>query len=150
MATIFDVAAYVVDTTGTMTTMKMEKLVFYSQALALAETGKPLFDEDFQAWINGPVSPVLFAKHRHYFLLHKDEVDEVIPNEQAKLTDAERGFIDRICEERGSWTGNQLSLKTHSEVPWQAARVGLSPTDPGNQVITKDSMREYYRAYPIV
>ena len=44
MTSIFDVAAYVLDKLGVMTTMKLEKLCYYSQAWSLV-------------WMNGVCSP---------------------------------------------------------------------------------------------
>lgn len=43
-----------------MTTMKLEKLTYYCQAWSLAWDDVPLFDEEFEAWANGPVCPQLF------------------------------------------------------------------------------------------
>ena len=45
-----------------MSTMKLQKLCYYSQAWALVWDDAPLFNEDFQAWANGPVCPELFYK----------------------------------------------------------------------------------------
>ena len=36
MTTIFNVAAYILELTGTVTTMKLQKLAYYSQAYCLA------------------------------------------------------------------------------------------------------------------
>ena len=55
MATVLDVAKYVLEHNGRMTTMKLEKLVYYCQAWSLGWDEVPLFEEDFQAWANGPV-----------------------------------------------------------------------------------------------
>ena len=43
MASVFDVAAYILHRAGTMTAMKLQKLVFYSQAWSLVWDEKPLF-----------------------------------------------------------------------------------------------------------
>lgn len=42
MATVVDVAAYILKRCGAMTTMKLQKLAFYSQAESLARRGHPL------------------------------------------------------------------------------------------------------------
>lgn len=47
MASVFDVAKYVLNHAGAMSTMKLEKLVYYCQAWSLAWDGVPLFQEDF-------------------------------------------------------------------------------------------------------
>ena len=60
MATVFDVAFYILDKLGDMSTMKLQKLCYYAQAWSLAWDGFPLFDEEFQAWANGPVCRELY------------------------------------------------------------------------------------------
>ena len=74
MCSIVDVADYILEKYGTMTTMKLQKLAFYSQARALVVNGMPLFDEDSEAWANGPVSPALYALHKGRFLVHPGDL----------------------------------------------------------------------------
>lgn len=54
MVGVFDVAEYVLSEVGYVSTMKLQKLVFYSQAYSLAVLDEPLFSDDFGALINGP------------------------------------------------------------------------------------------------
>ena len=60
MANVFDTAKYILEQKGDMFTMKLQKLCYYSQAWGLVWDDEPLFDEDFEAWVNGPVCPELF------------------------------------------------------------------------------------------
>ena len=62
MANVFDTAKYILEQFGSMSTMKLQKLCYYSQAWSLVWDDSPLFEEDFQAWANGPVCPELFFK----------------------------------------------------------------------------------------
>lgn len=62
MANVFYTAKYVLEQTGEMSTMKLQKLCYYFQAWSLVWYDSPLFGEDFQAWANGPVCPELFYK----------------------------------------------------------------------------------------
>ena len=55
MMTVLDVAAYILERQGSMTTMKLQKLVYYCQAWSLVWDERPLFDESIEAWANGPV-----------------------------------------------------------------------------------------------
>ena len=71
MASVLNVAQYVLNKVGDMTTLKLQKLVYYCQAWSLAWDGKPLFDEEFEAWANGPVCPELFKKHKGKFVIEK-------------------------------------------------------------------------------
>jgi uncharacterized phage-associated protein len=144
VAAIIDVAKYILELRERETTMKLEKLAFYSQAYSLASCGKPLFEADFQAWANGPVAPELFKEHRGFFSITPDEISGNSDN----LTVEEKKRIDYIVTEFGELTGNQLSRKTHNEKPWVEARGSLSPTARSQKVISKESIRSFYSRNP--
>src|SRR5436305_14795852 len=67
MANVFDVAKYILTKTGTMTAMKLQKLVYYSQAWSLVWDEAPLFPERIEAWANGPVVRALYDAHKGEF-----------------------------------------------------------------------------------
>ena len=61
---ITDVAAFILNRTGTITTMKLHKLAFYAQAEHLVKhQGAPLFPEDFYAWRSGRCKLVCSRTH---------------------------------------------------------------------------------------
>lgn len=64
---VHDVAAYILKNQGEMSAMKLQKLVYYSQAWSLVWDEKPLFRAQIEAWANGPVVPLLYQKHRGQF-----------------------------------------------------------------------------------
>jgi uncharacterized phage-associated protein len=43
--------------------MKLQKLVYYAQAWALVWDDEPIFDEEIEAWANGPVVRGLYEAH---------------------------------------------------------------------------------------
>ena len=45
MANVFDVAKYILEKLGTLSTMKLQKLCYYCQAWSLVWDDTPLFDE---------------------------------------------------------------------------------------------------------
>ncbi|WP_375339284.1 Panacea domain-containing protein [Planktothricoides raciborskii] len=55
MATVYDVAAYILTKKHPLTAVKLQKLLYYAQAWALVWDKKPLFPERIEAWVNGPV-----------------------------------------------------------------------------------------------
>jgi uncharacterized phage-associated protein len=68
MADVFDVAGYILQQKGQVTTWKLQKLVYYSQAWSLVWDERPLFQERIEAWANGPVCPDLYQVHRGAFV----------------------------------------------------------------------------------
>jgi len=57
MDTVIDLARYITERLGPLTAMKLQKLMYYAQAWNLVWDEEPIFNEDFQAWANGPVLP---------------------------------------------------------------------------------------------
>ena len=58
------VAEYILEREGAISTMKLQKLLYFAQGWSLAITNEPLFEDDFEAWSSGPVLPALVALHR--------------------------------------------------------------------------------------
>lgn len=145
MASVFDVAKYILSKRGPMTTMKLQKLCYYSQAWSLAWDEIPLFDEDFQAWANGPVCPELFNIHRGKFVLSSEEISDSFA-EINNLTDEQKENIDKVLDYYGEKEAHWLSELTHQELPWKSTRneAGVRPGESCSSVISKDSMQQYY------
>lgn len=141
MANVHDVAAYIVSRRGPMTTMKLQKLAYYSQAWHLVWDGVPLYDSEIQAWMNGPVVRDLYLAHRGRFT-----VDDWPRGNAEGLTDNERETIDAVLDAYGHLTPQQLSDLTHAESPWVDARAGLAPTDRATTTISLEGMQQYYDA----
>lgn len=141
MASVQSVARYIVNELGSITTMKLQKLVYYCQAWSLAWDAVPLFDEDFQAWANGPVCPELFREHKGRFVVGEDFLAEY---DGYKFTDDEIETINSVLEFYADKTPNYLSELTHKERPWKDARGNTPIGDISTAIITKDSMQDYY------
>jgi uncharacterized phage-associated protein len=139
VANVYDVAQYILSKTGSISTWKLQKLVYYSQAWHAVWDDETLFDGRIEAWANGPVSPALYEHHRGRFT-----VDQVVLGKPENLTKDERESIDAVVDYYGKLNGQQLSDMTHSEQPWQKAREGYSPNERGNAETTLESMVEYY------
>lgn len=139
MATVHDVAAYILERAGPMTSMKLQKLVYYSQAWHLVWDEEPLFAERIEAWANGPVVRELYDLHRGQFRV------EIWPaGDSGALTESERSTIDAVLEFYGDKNPQWLSDLTHSEDPWIEARRGLPDGVRGDREISLESMVEYY------
>lgn len=141
MATILDVAKFILEQKGEMSTMKLQKLCYYSQAWSLVWDDVPLFEEEFEAWANGPVSPVLFAVHKGMFRVSSvifESADSTILGENARET------IQSVLEFYGDKSAQWLSSLTHLEDPWRNARIDFADGEHCSNIITKESMMIYY------
>ena len=134
-----DVAQYIIKKTGPMTAMKLQKLLYYSQAWSLVWDEKPLFSERIEAWANGPIVADLYPQHRGMF-----QINEWPSGNAAALESEQTTTVDSVLKFYGDKTGQWLSELTHREEPWKTAREGLSPGERGNNEISLASMAEYY------
>lgn len=141
MASVFDVAAYILKKKKAVTAMKLQKLVYYAQAWSLVWDEKPLFKERFEAWANGPVCPELYAAHRGEFTITEE------PQGNPKtLSKVEKETVDAVLRDYGSKSASWLSELTHKEDPWIDARRGIPDGERSNRLISHAAMAEYYGA----
>lgn len=50
----------------TMSNLQLQKLLYFAQGFSLAINDKPIFEEDIEAWISGPVVPTVFHAYQKY------------------------------------------------------------------------------------
>lgn len=127
---------------GHMSTMKLQKLVYYAQAWSLVWDEKPLFDSPIEAWANGPIIPDLYNQHRGLFTATID----TFPEDSEKLTEDEKETIDVVLGAYGHLNGQQLSDLSHSERPWREARKGVEDGASSTNEVSKEVMQEFYSA----
>jgi uncharacterized phage-associated protein len=141
MARVQDVAAYILKKQGRMTTMKLQKLVYYAQAWHATWEDEALFRAEIQAWANGPVCPALYKLHRQQFQITARDLKGA---DCRRLKANERESIDIVLADYGNKTAQWLSDLTHREQPWLKTREGLTPLERSNRVISIQRMVDYY------
>lgn len=141
MASIYEVAKYILQKKYSMTTMKLQKLAYYCQAWSLAWDDEPLFKEDFQAWANGPVCYELYQLHKGKFSVSIEDFSVV---KDGEFSAKQKETIDIVLDFYGDKDPLWLSELTHKEAPWKIAREGIPAGEPSCKIISKESMQEYY------
>lgn len=137
---ILDVAKYILEKNGAMGVWKLHKLCYYAQAWTLAWDRKPLFNEDFEAWGNGAVSPVLSFHCKDKFIISAD----MICGDSDNLTQEQRENVDIVLDGYGDKEAYWLRGQIRSEAPWKYAINNPSERRTCRNVIPKDSMGAYY------
>ena len=138
---IFDIANWFLEKEE-MTQKKVQKLCYYAQAWCYALKGYRLEDTDFQAWVHGPVSPVLWERFKSFGydpIIIKGHTTAGIDAEDEKL-------LEDIWDTYGENTGNALEALTHRELPWIEARRGYEPDERCTVVISPATMAAYYKS----
>jgi len=117
--------------------LKIQKLCYYAQGIALAILEKPLFFEDIEHWKNGPVVPML------YRLYQSSGAGPISPpgDLNLKLYDRETiGLLDKVYQLYGQDSAWELRNKTHEEAPWI--------NTPDGCQITHRELRAYFQSMP--
>ncbi len=139
MVSALDVAAYILEKMHKTTAMKLQKLVYYSQAWSLVWDGEQLFSENIQAWANGPVVRELYDVHKGMY-----SISSISGGDPSKLSNTQKETVDAVLEYYGDKSPQWLSDLTHMEEPWRKARAGLPETERSERVIKLSDMEEYY------
>lgn len=142
MVHAIDVAEFVLCKTGSLSAMKLQKLMYYAQAWHLAWKDEPLFVETIEAWINGPVVRDLYARHSGEF----NVAPGYFGGDFNALDSDSKDVVEKVLGFYGDKSSQWLSDLTHSELPWLDARHGLPPNVRGHNPITLASMTKYYRS----
>lgn len=134
-----DVAAYILRERGPMTAMKLQKLVYYSQAWSLVWDEEPLFSEQIEAWANGPVVPELFRAHKGQF-----KVSAIPDGNPDALSPVQVETVQAVLDYYGDKPSQWLSDLTHMEDPWKNARGDYADGYPCRNTISHAALHEYY------
>ncbi|BBY22693.1 Panacea domain-containing protein [Mycobacterium stomatepiae] len=131
--------AWADDTEADISNLKLQKLLYYAQGHYLATSGKPLFDDEIQAWAHGPVVPAVYHAFKSYGRgpIDFDEIGEDFDWDRFKGVEE---FVLHIWGRYGSLAAWTLREKTHREPPWRDAfEDGVRHTG-----IAHNSMRAYF------
>jgi len=146
MPTASEVAGYILslmddDAGDTISNLKLQKLLYYVQGFHLAAFDTPLFPDEIQAWMYGPVVPDVYHQYKAHGSLAIPRPAEF--NRQAlALTEETTALITDVLSVYGEYSAGRLMKFTHAEPPWQTAyRDGRGARSP----ITFESLRAYFK-----
>ncbi|MGX1738558.1 Panacea domain-containing protein [Corynebacterium flavescens] len=140
-----DAAAYILSKyERPLSTMKLQKLLYFGQGWSLALLNRPLVDTVFQAWKWGPVSPDLYRHHA------RKRVMGTVEGGSAKRVDGNNKIIlDAVVKNYGALSGMQLGDLTHLPgTPWTICREKagvLDKSKPSRVEIPDDDIKTYFK-----
>ena len=126
-----------------ITTMKLEKLVYYAQCWNLVWNEAPIYENEVEAWAHGPVIRDLYNLHKGNFIITSKFFEDANLN---LLSHKEKDTIKRVVDFYGDKDPQWLSDLTHFEAPWKNARkrANLQDGERGNAVISREEIFNYY------
>ncbi len=139
------VISYVFERLEEVTPLMLQKLLYFIQGVSYALNGDPMFSENCQAWVHGPVYPDVYDMFRDFkYNPIEDARFAILDGAEDELTEDERRVIDLVVNTFGEYGGKVLERITHAEMPWKAARRGYGDQIPSNETISVESIKSYY------
>lgn len=118
-----------------MSNLKLQKMLYYQQGFHLAYFDTPLFNEDFEAWMYGPVIPSVYERFKEY----GNKGIEPPADTLVELTREEEALFQEVFNVYDEYSASGLVRLTHSETPWKSTPCGV-----GN-IISKEVMTEFFK-----
>ncbi len=114
-----------------ITNLKLQKLLYFVQALSLLLLSKPAFYEDIYAWDYGPVVKEVYKKYKN-----NKSNGIILKNTPKRISNCLLNIIEEVINSYGTLEATKLISFTHEEDPWKYTKK--------DDVISTDTIREYY------
>lgn len=123
-----------------VTHLKVQKLLYYSEAWSQVINDEELFDGQIQAWAHGPVVPEVF----HEFKQHGWN-SLPIPEEIPKFSEKTESILNQVIDTYGELPAKTLENMTHEDEPWIQARGDIQPEERCEAPIPKEKIKDFFR-----
>lgn len=126
-----------------LTHLKLQKLLYYAQGVALSVLDYPLFNEEIEAWDHGPVIKNVF--HQFSFKGRNEITLEDSPSGVEVIRNIEndskiREILNMVYDNFAIYTAWQLRNLTHQKgTPWYVTYISGK-----NMVISKKIIKDYF------
>jgi uncharacterized phage-associated protein len=120
-----------------MSNMKLQKMLYYQQGFHLAYFDTPLFEEEIEAWMYGPVVPSMYEKYKingRNGIEPENDAEDFSFNEKNELS-----LFNEVCKVYGAYSASGLMNMTHEEMPWKSTPIGEG------HIIEKEKMRLFFK-----
>ncbi|NES73231.1 MAG: DUF4065 domain-containing protein, partial [Okeania sp. SIO2D1] len=124
----------------TISPLKLQKLVYYAQVWSLVLRDKPLFYQEIEAWMYGPVVRDVWNKYQDY--KYRDIPAPAQLN--ATFAEDEIEILEEVWDNYGELSARQLTNLAQSETPWLKAREGLELAQNSTNTISHDDIKSCY------
>jgi uncharacterized phage-associated protein len=142
MANVRDVAKYFLSRTDddagdTISNLKLQKLLYYSQGFHLAINNAVLFTDPILAWRHGPAIRRIYAEYADYRSGGIPRPDEFDVSVLGNVSD----LLDEVYSVYGQYSAWRLREMTHAEPPWR----DTWRDDGIERIIPVESMTAYFK-----
>ena len=119
--------------------LKLQKLLYLAQGYSYAFYDRPLFKEDLEGWVHGPVVRNVYDMFKNY------QYNSINTNfEVQELDDEAKDIINYVIKNFGKYDAKYLEKISHEQKPWILSREGLDPDERSDKTISKESIANYF------
>ena len=129
-----------------ITQLDLQKFLYLIEGFHLAIVHEPLFDEEFEAWVNGPVLPSVYSRFKFY----KGSPigpDAMVTKPHQILSNGVTKLAGQVWDNFSHLNPGQLVGITHlNDGPWKKTRdnAGVSKKENSDAIIPKEMILEYF------
>ena len=120
--------------------LKLQKLLYLAQGYSYAFYDRPLFKDDLEGWVHGPVVRNVYDIFKNYQYNSIDTNFEV-----EELDDEAKDIINYVIKNFGKYDAKYLEKISHEQEPWILSRRGLDPDERSDKTISKESKANYIK-----
>lgn len=132
--------------------LKLQKVLYFIQAIFLNEYNRACFTDNIEAWTLGPVVPSVY---RQYKIFGANSIPETVFNKNnfasiftaasfdsnEFISPSDVSIIHDIVDSLSSYSATELVEITHSQSPWKESYMPRF-----NNIISNESILEYFRS----
>lgn len=132
--------------------LKLQKLLYFTQAYFLLTKKETCFYERIEAWDLGPVVPVAYREYKQFgsgniptitYVIERDYDNiwnsKVIPFKDVIVSEEDKRLTNAVVDKFSEYSAADLVRLTHRQKPWIDAYVPKR-----NNEITIDSIEDYF------
>ena len=139
--------SYIFSSLEEVTPLMLQKLLYFIQGVYSAINNRMMFTEECRAWVHGPVYVEVYNLFREFkYNPIEDPRFAILENSEKQLSESEKKAVDLVINTFGSYGAKVLEKITHYEKPWISARCGFEDDVISNEIITKKSIKDYYKS----
>lgn len=119
--------------------LKLQKLLYLVQGYSYAFYDRPLFHNEIEGWVHGPVVRDvynIFKVYQYNSINISFEID--------KLDSEVEDVLNYVIDNFAKYDAKYLEELTHEQEPWILSRKGLDPDERSDKTISKESIANYF------
>lgn len=119
--------------------LKLQKLLYLAQGYSYAFHDRPMFNDELEGWVHGPVVREVYNMFRSYQFNCID-----INFEISELDKETVDVLNYVIDNFSKYDAKYLEELSHKQDPWILSRYGLDPDERSDKTITKESISNYF------